>query len=71
MRERLPLISNQDTGRDQAAADAHLRRHAILESDIENFYAEIDRLSKNTGEMIGNGHFDAANVSINQICSFI
>lgn len=64
MRERLPQVSNQDTGKDQSVAESHLRKLAVLESDIEKFGNEMERLRKSTEAMLAREHFDAINVSM-------
>ena len=71
MRERLPQVSNQDAGRDQAAAESHLRKLTVLENDIEKFADEIERLRKNTEAMLARDHFDATNVSVLRVCFFL
>ncbi|VDM44604.1 unnamed protein product [Toxocara canis] len=67
MRERLPLVANHDTGKDQAAAESHLRRLTTLENDVNKFAAEVERLRKATEAMLAREHFDAANLTAKQI----
>lgn len=64
MRERLPLVANHDAGKDQAAAESHLRRLTTLENDVNKFATEVERLRKATEAMLAREHFDATNVSL-------
>lgn len=61
-RERLPLVSNQDTGSNQTAADAHLRRVMALEQELGKFESEVKRLHELSDEMIVEHHFDSTQV---------
>lgn len=63
MRERIPLVTNNDMGKDQAAAEGHLRRLKTLEYDINKFSDEIERLRKEAEIMLVAKHFDSTNVS--------
>lgn len=63
MRERIPLVANNDIGKDQAAAEGHLRRLKTLENDVNKFCNEIERLRKETEIMLVAKHFDSTNVS--------
>ncbi|VDM96556.1 unnamed protein product [Thelazia callipaeda] len=63
VRERIPLVTNSDIGKDQAAAEGHLRRLKTLESDINKFSDEIERLRKEVEVMFAAKHFDSTNVS--------
>uniref|UniRef100_A0A915PUP8 Spectrin beta chain n=1 Tax=Setaria digitata TaxID=48799 RepID=A0A915PUP8_9BILA len=67
MRERMPLVANNDMGKDQAAAEGHLRRLKALESDINKFSDEVERLRKETELMLTAKHFDSTNLSSKQI----
>uniref|UniRef100_A0A158QA40 Spectrin beta chain n=1 Tax=Enterobius vermicularis TaxID=51028 RepID=A0A158QA40_ENTVE len=67
MRERLPQVSNQDTGKDQSVAESHLRKLAVLESDIEKFGNEMERLRKSTEAMLAREHFDAINLTAKKV----
>lgn len=73
MRERLPLVANSDMGKDQAAAEGHLRRLKTLENDINKFSDEIERLRKEAEVMLAAKHFDSTNVSFisNFLCSVL
>ncbi|VIO98093.1 probable spectrin beta chain, putative [Brugia malayi] len=66
MRERMPLVANNDMGRDQAAAEGHLRRLKTLENDINKFFNEIERLRKEAEVMLTAKHFDSTNLSSKQ-----
>lgn len=63
MRERVPLVANSDMGKDQTAAEGHLRRLKTLENDINKFSNEIERLRKEVEIMLAAKHFDSTNVS--------
>uniref|UniRef100_F1KPH2 Spectrin beta chain n=1 Tax=Ascaris suum TaxID=6253 RepID=F1KPH2_ASCSU len=67
MRERLPLVANHDAGKDQAAAESHLRRLTTLENDVNKFATEVERLRKATEAMLAREHFDATNLTSKQI----
>lgn len=64
MRERLPLVLNQDTGVNQSAADAHLRRLAALEQEILNFREQICILNSMCEKMTIDQHFDSTQVKL-------
>lgn len=49
-------------GKDQVAAESHLRRLKTLESDIDKFSGEIERLKKDVEAMLSANHFDSASV---------
>ncbi|VBB25988.1 unnamed protein product, partial [Acanthocheilonema viteae] len=66
MRERIPLVANNDMGKDQAAAEGHLRRLKTLENDINKFSGEIERLRKEAELMLTGKHFDSTNLSSKQ-----
>ncbi|VDK61916.1 unnamed protein product [Onchocerca ochengi] len=66
MRERIPLVTNSDMGKDQAAAEGHLRRLKALENDINKFCDEIERLRKEAEAMLAAKHFDSTNLSSKQ-----
>ncbi|KAI6229996.1 Spectrin repeat-containing domain protein [Aphelenchoides fujianensis] len=65
-RERLPLVANQDTGANQSAADAHLRRVAALEAELQKFEGEVHRLHDIAHAMIDKGHFDQTTLTTRQ-----
>ena len=60
IRERMPLVANQDTGANQTAAEAHLRRLTTLEQEIAKFSDEVQRLREMCDE--ASNHFDSAQV---------
>lgn len=62
MRERLPLVLNQDTGINQSAADAHLRRLGALEQEVLNFKEQIRTLHLMCEKMTIIQHFDSTQV---------
>lgn len=64
MHERIPLATNFDTGKDQTAAESHLRRLKTLESEVDQFAEEISRLRRSADAMISAKHFDANNVCL-------
>ncbi|EJD74610.1 beta chain spectrin [Loa loa] len=66
MRERMPLVANNGMGKDQAAAEGHLRRLKTLENDINKFSDEIERLRKEVEIMLAAKHFDSTNLSSKQ-----
>lgn len=62
MRERIPLVANQDAGANQTAAEAHLRRLTTVEQEIAQFSDEIQRLRAMCDEAAN--HFDSAQVRL-------
>ncbi|KAE8587142.1 hypothetical protein XENTR_v10021875, partial [Xenopus tropicalis] len=44
LRERLPLLSNEDYGKDESSAEAMLQRHLRLEKEIAAYAMEMRRL---------------------------
>lgn len=63
-RERLPLVSNQETGHNQTAADVHLRRVMALEKELIKFESEVKRLRSVSDAMTAENHFDSTQVVI-------
>ncbi|KAK0410555.1 hypothetical protein QR680_005192 [Steinernema hermaphroditum] len=59
VRERLPLATNQDTGKDQAAAESHLRRLTALEKEVVKFSEEVKTLRTKSDEMVAESNFHA------------
>ncbi|CAD5229846.1 unnamed protein product [Bursaphelenchus xylophilus] len=66
-RERLPLVDNEDTGANQSAADAHLRRIQALEAEIRKFTDEVQRLRDVSDELVRSNHFDATQLTARQV----
>jgi spectrin beta len=66
IRERLPLVSNQDTGANQSSAEVHLRRVVALESELGKFESEVDRLRKLSDAMVNEHHFDSTQLTSRQ-----
>ena len=62
--ERWLLVAQQDTGANQSAADAHLRRVTALEAELQTFETEVRRLRDMSDLMIADGHTDAAKVGV-------
>lgn len=67
----MPLVSNQDTGNNQTAADAHLRRIMALEHELGKFEVEVKRLHEVSDAMIDEHHFDSTHVILNVTIVFI
>ncbi|KHJ79774.1 spectrin repeat-containing domain protein [Oesophagostomum dentatum] len=44
IRDQMPVATNQETGRDQAAAEGYLRRLTVLEKEVAKFKDEVERL---------------------------
>ena len=44
LRERFPLAANKDTGSNQSAAEAHLRRLSELDQEVDKFSEQIREL---------------------------
>ncbi|KAL6743755.1 hypothetical protein Aduo_016762 [Ancylostoma duodenale] len=44
IRDQMPVATNQETGRDQAAAEGYLRRLAVLDKEVAKFKDEVERL---------------------------
>ncbi|KAI6189412.1 Karst [Aphelenchoides bicaudatus] len=65
-RERLPLVSNQESGHNQTAADAHLRRVMALEPELTKFETEVKRLHTASNAMINEHHFDSTQLTSRQ-----
>ncbi|CAD5225498.1 unnamed protein product [Bursaphelenchus okinawaensis] len=66
-RERLPLVDNEDTGANQSAADAHLRRILALEGEIRKFHDEVKRLREISEQLVQMNHFDATQLTARQV----
>ena len=48
MKEKMPLVTSDDYGKDEASAKALLSRHNRLEGEIKAFGSEIKRLDELT-----------------------
>ena len=46
MKEKMPLVTSDDYGKDEASAQALLSRHNRLEGEIKTFGSEIKRLDE-------------------------
>ena len=46
MKEKMPLVTSSDYGKDEAGAQALLSRHNYLDKDIRAFNIEIKRLEE-------------------------
>ena len=46
MKEKMPLVTSDDYGKDEASAKALLSRHNRLEGEIKAFGSEIKRLDE-------------------------
>ncbi|XP_003370108.1 putative spectrin repeat-containing domain protein [Trichinella spiralis] len=47
IRERMPLVSSEDAGKDESSAQALLLRHSRLEEEIKAYSGDIHRLNEN------------------------
>lgn len=50
LKEKEPLISSTDYGKDEDSAEALLKKHRALLSDVEAFKGTIDGLRKQAGQ---------------------
>ncbi|XP_013777045.2 LOW QUALITY PROTEIN: spectrin beta chain, non-erythrocytic 1-like [Limulus polyphemus] len=55
MREKLPLVSSKDYGKDEPSAQALLQRHTRLESEIKAYESDIKRLDSQAEKMTKSG----------------
>lgn len=62
--ERWLLVAQHETGANQSAADAHLRRVVPLEAELRTFAAEIQRLHDISDAMVTEGHHDSTQVRV-------
>lgn len=46
MREKMPLVSNEDYGRDETSAKSLLQRHARLEEEVRAYQDDIKHLQE-------------------------
>ncbi|XP_076313686.1 LOW QUALITY PROTEIN: spectrin beta chain, non-erythrocytic 5-like [Tachypleus tridentatus] len=58
MREKLPLVSSKDYGKDEPSAQALLQRHTRLESEIKAYESDIKRLDSQAEKMTKSGIAD-------------
>ncbi|XP_037069817.1 spectrin beta chain, non-erythrocytic 1-like [Pollicipes pollicipes] len=63
MRERKPLLTSQDTGRDRDAVTSLIKKLDLIERDISNYNQVIAKLSQLCQRLSDRGHFDAEPVS--------
>ena len=66
MRERMPLVNNQEVGNNEVTAEAHLRRLIIIDGEIKQFKDEITRLRKISDKLVRGSHFDSTQITTTQ-----
>uniref|UniRef100_A0A7E4UVW3 Spectrin beta chain n=1 Tax=Panagrellus redivivus TaxID=6233 RepID=A0A7E4UVW3_PANRE len=66
MRDRLPRVSNQEVGNNQATAEAYLRRLMIVEEEIAKFSDEVSKLRRTSEKLVKNNHFDSTQLTATQ-----
>lgn len=62
IRERRPLLSTSDLGKDEDSVTALLKKLDALQRDISSFHTNMGRLTKLSSGLTERGHFDTANI---------
>lgn len=66
MKERLPLVSNTEIGKDEDSLQSLLKNLTAVEHEIEKFREEIVRLGQVAKGLVDRRHFDSENISSRQ-----
>ncbi|CAH1792768.1 unnamed protein product [Owenia fusiformis] len=66
IKERLPLVTNPDLGKDEDSVQAHLKKLDALELDIDNYNNSVGELAALSRGLIERGHFDSPNIEQKQ-----
>uniref|UniRef100_A0A1I7X9F8 PH domain-containing protein n=1 Tax=Heterorhabditis bacteriophora TaxID=37862 RepID=A0A1I7X9F8_HETBA len=65
IKNQMPVATNQETGRDQSAAEGYLRRLTILDKEVAQFLNEVDRLKKRVESL--QDHLDSNQIVARQL----
>ena len=58
MKDKKPLVSSRDYGKDEDSAEVLLKKHEAVELDIEGFSTTISNLADRAHAMTDRRHFD-------------
>jgi hypothetical protein len=67
MNDKAGLAASQDYGKDDAATEKLLTKHAALETDVESFSSQILGLAKDATRLVHSGHFDSVKIKSMQV----
>jgi spectrin beta len=62
LRERRPLVTSADLGRDEDSVQALLRKTDILSLDIDNFSSKVKDTATLSDNLVKRQHFDSDNI---------
>ncbi|UYV61076.1 SPTBN5 [Cordylochernes scorpioides] len=63
LRERLPQLTSQDLGKDEASVQALEKKLEVLERDVDNYQHTVGKTLNLGASLVERGHFDATNIS--------
>nr|CAD7193717.1 unnamed protein product [Timema douglasi] len=67
IREKRPLLSSADFGKDENSVQSLMKKLEGLERDLSNFQRTVGRLSKLSQGLVDRGHFDSQNIHTKQV----
>lgn len=67
IRDQMPLAANNDTGKDQAAAESHIRRLTVLDKEVADFRKEVERLRYKADGLLSSENHDATQINSRQM----
>nr|CAD7395713.1 unnamed protein product [Timema poppensis] len=70
IREKRPLLSSADFGKDENSVQSLMKKLEGLERDLSNFQRTVGRLSKLSQGLVDRGHFDSQNIHTKQLNNF-
>lgn len=68
MKEKQPMLSSSDVGKDEDSVLSLLKKLESFERDLSGFQHNIGRLAKLSSGLVDRGHFDSANIKQKQVC---
>nr|CAD7574119.1 unnamed protein product [Timema californicum] len=66
IREKRPLLSSADFGKDENSVQSLMKKLEGLERDLSNFQRTVGRLAKLSQGLVDRGHFDSQNIHTKQ-----
>lgn len=67
IREKLPRVSSDDYGRDEASAQSLLRKHETLELELDSYRAKVSDLKNTCYALVTAGNFDKGKILRRQV----
>ncbi|KRK01057.1 uncharacterized protein Dyak_GE21360, isoform B [Drosophila yakuba] len=63
MREKRPVLSSSDYGRDEVSVQGHQKKLEVLQRELTAFKPSIEKVAKLATGLIERNHFDSSNIS--------